>query len=276
MKRLSPDAPLLEFQGKADGPSILITVGVHGNETDGIHAVNGLIDEGFFDRLPGGRVSVLLANPAAVEKGERFIKENMNRCLCPDQFNRKDIQECSRAGLVADMIMKSDIYLDLHSTSAQTPSFALPANNLQSELLASGLPVDYVVKKLIHTTAGRCTTIDWALEHRKTAVAVECGQHDHRSTREKASDVIRSVVLRTGTRQHPSILESTENVIVRSGFRFVREFQAFSFVRHNEIVARDDTGEIRCPYPNGAYIIMPTAIPVNGEEAWFWGTESHE
>lgn len=271
MMKISPSTPLLNFQGKTHGPSFLITVGIHGNETGGIHAVNSLIADGFFQDLPIGNVSVLLANPTAFEQGKRFIEQNMNRCVCPEQYNRNDIHECDRASLIADMITKSDVYLDLHSTSARTPSFALPADNRKSEKLAGKLPVDYVVKKLIHTTASRCTTIDWALKHGKTAIAVECGQHNDNSTKKIAMDVIRSVILDSKAIQKPVTLESTKNVIVGKEFRFARKFKAFSYVLHDDLVAFDDSGEIRCPYPEGAYIIMPTAMPVEGEEAWFWG-----
>jgi len=47
---------------------------------------------------------------------------------------------------------------------------------------------------------------------------------------------------------------------------------AFEKVSCNEVLAEDDeVGQIKCTASSGAYIIMPTANPILGEEAWFWG-----
>jgi len=42
-------------------------------------------------------------------------------------------------------------------------------------------------------------------------------------------------------------------------------------VNCNELVACDNAGEIRCPYKQGAFLIMPVGNPTLGEEAWLWG-----
>ncbi len=48
--------------------------------------------------------------------------------------------------------------------------------------------------------------------------------------------------------------------------------EAFQRVEHGQLMAEDDEeGELRCPFPDGALLVMPTQIPVLGEEAWFWG-----
>jgi hypothetical protein len=60
-----------------------------------------------------------------------------------------------------------------------------------------------------------------------------------------------------------------------SGFRYVDDanVHAFKRVEHGELIAEDEEGEIRCLLPGGAYLVMPTAHPVIGEEAWFWGED---
>lgn len=47
--------------------------------------------------------------------------------------------------------------------------------------------------------------------------------------------------------------------------------EAFGRFEEGEVVAEDEDGEIRCPFPEGALLVMPTQLPVEGEEAWLWG-----
>lgn len=70
---------------------------------------------------------------------------------------------------------------------------------------------------------------------------------------------------------------SVHRVRVGKGFRYTRRVQAFEHVLHDELLAMDEeVGELRCPFKEGAVIIMPTSAPVLGEEAWFWGQHVSE
>lgn len=268
---LTPATPLLTFESGKPGPSILISVAVHGDEVCGCQAVNELIGEGFFSALYSGKVTVVLANPSAAAQNARYVDRNLNRSVCPEHFGEANGYEGLRARYIAELIENHDIYLDIHSTSADCPPFALPASNSQSVKLASRLPVGFVVKDLIHTTTSRCTTIDWALKHGKTAVTVECGKHTSATTRDNAGKVIRSLILSETPASAPVVMTSTENVLVQRGFHFLRKVRCFEYVHNGKLIAQDDTRCIQCPYTEGAYVIMPTAIPIVGEEAWFWG-----
>ena len=194
---------------------------------------------------------------------------------------RKDLfgqgaYESERARVVAHEINKCDVLLDLHSCSAKSPAHALPASTKESIELASLLPVGYVIKKLVHTTSGQATTIDWAHKKHKIGLCVECGQHDERQTIENAKNVIKTTIeLQTGrllpkdiTHPPPVILESYENETVRKGFQFVRKVKAFEKVPFGEVIAVDDiVGEIKSKYESGTYIVMPTRKPVFGEDS---------
>ena len=72
-----------------------------------------------------------------------------------------------------------------------------------------------------------------------------------------------------------AVLSCCENEIVRKGFKYCKEGgppTAFEKVQFDELLATDEElGEIRCRNMEGAYVIMPTANPIIGEEAWFWG-----
>lgn len=60
---------------------------------------------------------------------------------------------------------------------------------------------------------------------------------------------------------------------VSNGFEWLKKFPEFHFVAEEEPVFRDDErGIVKCPIQGGAYIVMPTAQPVIGEEALFWAS----
>lgn len=140
----------------------------------------------------------------------------------------------------------------------------------------SRLPVAYVIKNLVHTTEGQATTVDWAVNHNKIGLCVECGQHDKRETVENAKAVIRTMVNAeyvtvTEATSKPVILHSTENEKVRKGFKFTRKIKAFDCIPFGETIAQDDiVGEIKGKYKKGTYVVMPTSRPVLGEEAFFY------
>jgi hypothetical protein len=59
IRKLSVKNTTLKF---GSGPvKLLITVCVHGDEVCGIHAVNELVDEGYFDTIPKGNVTIHLS-----------------------------------------------------------------------------------------------------------------------------------------------------------------------------------------------------------------------
>ena len=58
---------------------------------------------------------------------------------------------------------------------------------------------------------------------------------------------------------------------VSAGFAWLKKFPEFHFVAEEEAVFRDaERGVVKCPVEGGAFIVMPTAQPVIGEEALFW------
>lgn len=164
-----------------------------------------------------------------------------------------------------------DAYLDLHSTSSLSPPFAIVSSE-ESEEMAKVLPVEFVLHNVTQVITG--TSIDHAIRLDKPGICVECGQHKLRQSIEVAKETIQRFI--TGPTKETSsckhVLHVDKSVILRKGFQFLKHPKAFDWVAHNELIATDDVnGEIRCPYPMGAYLIMPVSNPVEGEEAWLWG-----
>jgi len=274
----------------------LITVCMHGDESCGMVAVNELIEERFFSNtfnskeFISSRVTILLANPKGVLENKRFIDVNLNRIFHETRLRKmsKDLSietdsvknsclkkhyELTQVQQVADEIAECDEYIDIHSTSAKSYPFALPALDAESEKFAESFGVDFVIEKLVKSVHG--TSIGWATALNKKAVCFECGQHEDRCTVEVAKKIIRRFITGSVKETAKAVLTCGSNEVIRKGFKYVKGRgppRAFEKVAHNELLAIDEeVGEIRCSNPKGSFIIMPTANPILGEEAWFWG-----
>ncbi len=206
----------ISFSGCAPGPRIIITGAVHGNETCGTKAIGRVLDDIEKKRLniAAGTVTfVPITNPLAYAKNERNGDRNLNRNLSPSQ-TPKDFED-HIANWLCPLFAQHDVLLDLHSTRAQNPAFAMlgPVNNdepLQpfkhfekERALAKHLGVNRFVDGWLATYAtgverriarvkslgGSIATLDTdprygvgTTEYMRStggyAITLECGQHD--------------------------------------------------------------------------------------------------
>ncbi|MFP8952195.1 succinylglutamate desuccinylase/aspartoacylase family protein [Natrialbaceae archaeon A-arb3/5] len=120
-------------------PEIVVIAGVHGDELSGIRAVRRL-REAALDLQRG--VAFVLANPAAIEAGERYLDSDLNRVFPGDPNG--DYEERIAARLCK--LVEGRTSLSLHGTEAEPTPFALIHSAQEREFeLASELPVPYVV-----------------------------------------------------------------------------------------------------------------------------------
>ena len=122
----------LNFTGINPGPSLIITGAVHGNETCGTKAIHRVLEDIEDRRLAIVRGSVTfvpITNPLAYARHERAGDRNLNRNLYPvaQPVNFED----HVANWLCPLLAKHEVLLDLHSTRAQNPAFAMlgPENN---------------------------------------------------------------------------------------------------------------------------------------------------
>jgi hypothetical protein len=261
---------------------LFITVCMHGNEKTGLVAMNELIAEGLVPQLLNQRgvdakLTVMVGNPRAVAENKRFMEKNLNRIIHPTWYEQEELYEAKRARLVARVAESSDQWLDVHSTSSPCVAYAIPTANPQSEELANKLDIGMVISKLAHHTVQGGTSCDWALRHNKACVCVESGLEGTREAIDSAKRVIMSFIVGHRLFGEKRRYVSMNRVRVGEGFRYMRRIQSFEHVAFGELLAVDDeVGEIRCPFEEGALVIMPTSMPVVGEEAWFWGRQNLE
>jgi predicted deacylase len=116
----------IAYTGKKAGTKIIITGAVHGNETCGTKAITRVIDdiEAGRIRIVAGHVTfVPITNPLAYQKGERNGDRNLNRNLYPVDVP-KDFED-HVANWLCPLFAQHDCLLDLHSTRAKNPAFAM-------------------------------------------------------------------------------------------------------------------------------------------------------
>jgi len=122
----------IQFTGKLPGPKLIITGAVHGNETCGTVAINRVLDDIDAQRLKvvAGHVTfVPITNPLAYAKNERAGDRNLNRNLYPI-LSPVDFED-HVANWLCPLLAEHNALLDLHSTRAMNPAFAMlgPINN---------------------------------------------------------------------------------------------------------------------------------------------------
>jgi succinylglutamate desuccinylase len=271
----------LQF-GADDAPKkLLVTVCIHGNEVCGLLAVNELLQEGFFKHgfdKSSTRVTILLGNPRAVMENKRYIDRNLNRMFVLHECDKEPEEpteepyEQSRLEEIISEMHQCDCYLDLHSTSAPTVPFAIVPPGEKTEALAKKFPVKFILHNVLNVING--TSVDYVKQLNKPGVCVECGQHREEETTRVAKETIKAFITGIPADHLPkTVLYVDRSVILREGFHFKKSalVKAFDYVDCNEVVAEDNAGEIRCPYKQGAFLVMPVGHPTLGEEAWLWG-----
>ena len=121
-----PHFKSLTYTGLVPGPRIIITGAVHGNETCGTKAIQRVISDidcGTLHIASGQVTFVPITNPLAYANGDRVGDRNLNRNLAPTTAPR-DFED-HVANWLCPLLAQHEVLLDLHSTRAQNPAFAM-------------------------------------------------------------------------------------------------------------------------------------------------------
>ncbi|MGM0571823.1 succinylglutamate desuccinylase [Marinobacter sp.] len=96
------DTGLLHYrppEGASPESALILSAGIHGNETAPIELLNALVNDLLQGRLrPGIPLLLILGNPPAMVAGERFLEHNLNRLFCGAWQDYPEGYETRRAG----------------------------------------------------------------------------------------------------------------------------------------------------------------------------------
>ncbi|MEQ1144101.1 succinylglutamate desuccinylase [Acinetobacter soli] len=124
--------------------SIMLSAGIHGNETAPIEILNMICQDLFNNKIElRQRILLILGNPFAMKSGVRYLKNDMNRMFCGKYHHLSQDQETYRAAelekIVVDFFENSIIktkryHYDLHTAirTSLFPTFALLPFQLQA------------------------------------------------------------------------------------------------------------------------------------------------
>ncbi len=126
-----------EFAGDRDGPQLLITAGIHGDEYLPMLAVKELIDR--FDSnaellgsLSGSLTLIPIANQSAYTRGNRCGADNIDLArVFPGAPNGNPTEQLACA--LSDRIRKSDFFVDLHTGGTELCVFPLAGYTLHRD-----------------------------------------------------------------------------------------------------------------------------------------------
>ena len=297
-------APVKRLIGNLDsgrpGPTVVLLAGVHGNEPAGIEAVAAVLAE-LRRQQPRlrGRIVGLCGNLGALAAGHRYLARDLNRgwtrddvasLLAPGSARRlaEDEEQRELLRVIAPLLAAAReplVFLDLHSTSGESPPFAVMADVLRNRKVGLALPLPVVlgIEEMLDSTA-----LGYLCDLGHVAVGVEGGQNLDRRTRANheaaiwitlaaagsmaAADVpdlaAHRARLRAAARGVPGVLEVRHRHVVGEddGFAMVPGFASFQPLARGEVVAHDARGPVRAP--EGGYMLMPR-YQGQGQDGYF-------
>lgn len=281
-----------------DGPHLVISGAVHGNERCGPAAINRALDcirQGRIGIVKGTVTFIPVANPKAYEQGVRFVERNLNRFMYPKdepQYYEDHLQN----GL-CPIFRQADALLDLHSFTAPGEAFILLGPPLQQAAdYARALGVRNFVHGWADCYAANSDIADLRESHGTTeytrlhggmAVTLECGSHKDPEAVEVGFQAILNALKyfsladidpalfdpRPVSKGPERCVRLTDVIYKREEGGFAKPWQNMTPVRKGELVATFNGGA-RLDAPADGYIIMPVEHEEIGAEWYYHAVES--
>lgn len=265
------------------GPSLIVVGSIHGNEPAGSAALETVVARLEKERLLArGELLALTGNVSALERGVRFIDEDLNRNWSADaiaQSSRGRAEDSERRALDDEIrrgfasARAEVVFLDLHTTSGAGKPFAVFPDTLRSRNFARRFPLPAILG-FEEQLGGALIDHVGLLGH--VAVAFEGGQHSDPASPENLAAIVWIALAeldmvegtRAGVEQErtklaraaegvPRILEVTYRhaITKENGFRMRPGHRSFEPVSKGQVVADDHGGEVSVPFPG--YLLMP-------------------
>ena len=209
--------------GTNPGHKFIILGGMHGNEVNGVKAIEQILPrlkQVFDDKT--GQIWFLKGNVPALEAGERFIDKDLNRLWLDEYIHSEDNSTADFQSLrVLHNLIVNDIcqgrfdncvFLDLHTFSAKSGIFAIPASNQKSIEFARSFGVPFI-ERLSEMLPG--TALQYLGEKGMTSVVFEGGTHNTpEATRNLAAGIWHSLAQAGFIKNDlPEVLQSRQLLI---------------------------------------------------------------
>ncbi|MDP2820000.1 MAG: succinylglutamate desuccinylase/aspartoacylase family protein [Polaromonas sp.] len=265
-----------------EGPEVLITALVHGNEYAGALALDSFLRGGLQPRR--GRITAVFCNISAFATfdpqspdSSRFVDEDFNRVWAPAQLDgTRRSAELARAREIRPFVERATHLLDLHSMHEPCAPLLvtglLPRNIAFAQSLGTA---SQVVADQGHADGVRMRDYGHFGDAAGSGIALllEAGQHWELSSVQTSRNVLMRFLVRAGVLDRsdvpfgwllpdvspPAPVEVTHRVVARSmEFEFAQDFRGGETIRHAGTSIAHDAGEpVRTPYDN-CVLVMPS------------------
>ncbi len=193
-KSIKIDRLIGHIKGSQPGPTLIFTGGIHGNEPSGVFALQKVLDEIQKKNIPiKGNIYAISGNLAALEKGERYKNQDLNRLWTSDRMkllyegkieikNEDEAQQVKICRLIKNILDSEEgpfYFMDLHTTSSETIPFLTVNDSLLNRKFTKQYPVPIVLGIEEHLDGPLLSYIN---ELGYVAFGYEGGQHDDLSS----------------------------------------------------------------------------------------------
>jgi succinylglutamate desuccinylase len=274
----------LQISSPNPGDHVVIVGGTHGNEPAGVKAIVQL-HRAFRDGEMGldqGKISFLLGNPRAFQKGVRYVDDDLNRAF--DNRNKVSI-EGKRALEIKSFFNENDdikAVLDLHSVSIGDFQLLVytkdDVDNTEFALKLSAIPLHFV----FHPAHMPGTLIETASAYGIRGMIVECGNHYAKQAVATARQHIHnflvhhhhideSFMLQKATPAKVTFYESIQAIKPHADFTFlIKDIKTGTKLSKGQKYARDDHGYHIAP--QDCHVVVPSlVVKSTDDDAGFLG-----
>ena len=272
------------YSSNKKGPLLFVTAGVHGNEPSGVKALEKVFAE-LEKTKPeiNGRIVGVKGNKAALEKGKRYIDEDLNRTWTADNVKNHDPETHEQREMheiieVLEQYPKEKytkrFFLDCHTTSSDSLPYISVQDVNDNDSWAQKFPT-YIVR-------GFSDIIYGAIDHYMsrtglTGFVFEAGQHTNKESVENHEGIIWLALKEANALEveslscYPNCVErfteknapsqKTFEIVyrheIKKGETFKMEpgFKNFQKIEKGKLLATSNDEEIKSKWD--AYIFMP-------------------
>lgn len=302
---------LASYHSERPGPAFLVVGSLHGNEPAGrlaiervaTHLLTAREEQGF--GLLCGDFLGLAGNLSALEMRMRYVDSDLNRgwsrarlerlaASGPESVEDREMLELYRAIEEFRERAHGDLhFLDLHTTSGDSPPFASVVNREIDRELVSALPVPTVLGIDTHLEG---TFLECMQQAGFAGIVYEGGQHDDPIAVDQCEAAIWLILETLGMvsvyqgdilenricwaheclepigRRYPELLQIESRYPLERATDFVMEpgYESFQPVRRGELLAKHRDVEVRSD--RDGMILMPLYQP-QGDEGFFLMSE---
>ncbi|MEP3245644.1 MAG: succinylglutamate desuccinylase/aspartoacylase family protein [Sneathiella sp.] len=284
------------YDSGIDGPHVMISAVVHGNELCGAIAVDHLHRQKV--RPARGKLTLAFMNVAAFHSFDpdnptrsRFVDEDFNRVWTKETLEGpRDSVELTRAREVLPIVEQADFILDIHSMliSPAPLMMAGPVPKGRSLAKQVGLP-KFVISDAGHANGTRMRDYGDFInpESEKNSLLVECGTHWAKETGELAIksayrflDIFDMIPKDLAAQYGPSQEDLPDQTFVEvsgpytvqtENFRYAEKYEGMEIIeKEGSVIGFDGDKPVTTPYDR-CVMVMPSLNIKKGESAVRYG-----